>query len=124
MHCFACIEEKLEQNLLRKPLLLTLMTTPLTVQKFLFKFWKVRSPSGTVSFFLTDSVRQSVILASLMALQKQNKRTTRVGKAHGSLRIGSSLTDKVTKSYFDQICTCSRKRYISWEERGLTHVDH
>ena len=29
--CFTCVEEKLEQNLVRKPLLLTLMTTPVAV---------------------------------------------------------------------------------------------
>ena len=29
---FTCVEETLEQNLVRKPLLLTLMTTPLAVQ--------------------------------------------------------------------------------------------
>ena len=30
--CFTCVEEKLEQNLVRKPLLLTLMTNPVAVQ--------------------------------------------------------------------------------------------
>ena len=29
--CFTCVEEKLEQNLVRKPLLLTLMTIPVAV---------------------------------------------------------------------------------------------
>ena len=68
--------------------------------KLLFKFRQVRLRSP-VCLFLTNSVRPSVIVASLMALQKQDKRTTRVGKVQGNLRIGSSLTDKVTKSYFD-----------------------
>ena len=36
----------------------------------------------------------SVIVASLMGLQKQDKGTTRARKVQGSLRIGSCLTDK------------------------------
>ena len=70
--CFTCIEEKLEQNSILKPLLLTLMTLSLTVQKKLLKFRQVRSRSQ-VSFFLTKSVRLSVIVASLIALQSKTR---------------------------------------------------
>ena len=98
--CFTCVEEKLEQNLVRKPLLLTLMTTPLQCNNCYSNFGNFvhvhRCPSSS-----PIQSRPSVIVASLMGLQKQDKGTTRVGKVQGSLRIGSCLTDKVTKSYFD-----------------------
>ena len=95
--CFTCVEEKLEQNLVRKPLLLTLMTTLLQCNiKLSFKFREVLSRSQ-VTFFLTNSV--STIrhrgITSLVGLRKQDKGTTREGKVQGSLRIGSCLTDKV-----------------------------
>ena len=66
----------------------------------------------TVSFFQS---RPSVIVTSLMELQKQDNGTARVGKA---LKTGSCLTDKVTKSYFNLIYTCSRK-FIYLVERRL-----
>ena len=69
----------------------------------------VRSRSPGLTFFLTNLVRTSLDVALLMTLQKQDKGITRVGKAKGSVRIGSSLKDKVTKSDFDQIYTCGRK---------------
>ena len=69
-------------------------------------------------FFLPHQFSQTIRHRGITyGTQKQDKRTTRVGNAQGSLMIGSSLTDKVTKSQFDQICTCSHKIYISCGER-------
>ena len=94
--CFTCVEEKLEQNLVRKLLLLTLMRLLQLLQcnncysNFGMFVHVHRCPSSS-----PIQSRPFVIVASLMGLQKQDKGTTRVGKVQGNLRIGSCLRDKV-----------------------------
>ena len=94
-------EEMLEQNLVRKPLLLTLMTTLLQCNNCYSRYVHSRSQVT----FLTNSVWtiHHRGITSLMGLQKQDTATTREGKVQDSLRIGSCLRQSLILIRFTDV---------------------
>ena len=98
--CFTCVEEKLEQNLVRKPLLLTLMTTPSSCSPIIVIQISISSFTFTGFFlphqFSLDYRGITYGTSNARAGQRNNQGWKDPGQSEDWI-----LSHKVTKSYFN-----------------------